>query len=256
MEEMMSNRNHPPDKSCSSCAVVWQKHGTTSCWSDPQNRPATPHYCPSDPHAALIEGAFKKYQNTDEEGRLARTAAKVEGLCYQPIPGSDAVNPRWTRIEDTMALAKLMGYQKIGIATCIGLLDETARLTDILKAQGLTAYSACCKAGSFDKLDLPLDETDKVRPGTFESACNPVAQALILNHEQMDMNIIMGLCVGHDMLFNKYSEAPVTTLVVKDRVTGHNPVSVLYGQNFYYKRLQKQPVLSDEEIALHQENPQ
>jgi uncharacterized metal-binding protein len=149
-----------------------------------------------------------------------------------------------------------MGYQKIGIATCIGLLDETARLTDILKAQGLTAYSACCKAGSFDKLDLPLDETDKVRPGTFEPACNPVAQALILNHEQMDMNIIMGLCVGHDMLFNKYSEAPVTTLVVKDRVTGHNPVSVLYGQNFYYKRLQKQPVLSDEEIALHQENPQ
>ena len=42
------------------------------------------------------------------------------------------------------------------------------------------------------------------------------------------------------MLFAKYSSAPVTTLVVKDRVTGHNPVAVLYGQNFYYKRLQKQ----------------
>ncbi len=65
------------------------------------------------------------------------------------------------------------------------------------------------------------------------------------------MNIIMGLCVGHDMLFNKYSEAPVTTLVVKDRVTGHNPTAVLYGQNFYFKRLQKQPVLSDEEVARH-----
>lgn len=36
--------------------------------------------------------------------------------------------------------------------------------------------------------------------------------------------------------------APVTTLVVKDRVTGHNPVSVLYGQNFYHKRLQTQQV--------------
>ena len=56
------------------------------------------------------------------------------------------------------------------------------------------------------------------------------------------MNVIVGLCVGHDMLFTKYSDAPVTTLVVKDRVTGHNPVSVLYGQNFYYKRLQVQPV--------------
>jgi hypothetical protein len=28
--------------------------------------------------------------------------------------------------------------------------------------------------------------------------------------------------------------------VVKDRVTGHNPVAALYGQNFYYKRLQKE----------------
>ena len=48
-----------------------------------------------------------------------------------------------------------------------------------------------------------------------------------------------------DILFTKYSEAPVTTLVVKDRVAGHNPVSVLYGQNFYYKRLQKQPIMPD-----------
>ena len=61
------------------------------------------------------------------------------------------------------------------------------------------------------------------------------------------MNIIVGLCVGHDMLFAKYSDAPVTTLVGKDRVTGHNPAAVLYGQNFYYKRLQKQPVVVPEE---------
>ena len=42
--------------------------------------------------------------------------------------------------------------------------------------------------------------------------------------------------------FAIHSDAPVTTLVVKDRVTGHNPVSVLYGQNFYYKRLQAVPL--------------
>jgi len=34
----------------------------------------------------------------------------------------------------------------------------------------------------------------------------------------------------------------VTTLVVKDRVTGHNPAAVLYGQGFYFKRLQKLPL--------------
>ena len=63
------------------------------------------------------------------------------------------------------------------------------------------------------------------------------------------MNIIVGLCVGHDMLFARHSEAPVTTLVVKDRVTGHNPVAALYGQNFYYKKLQVRPVLTDEEAG-------
>jgi uncharacterized metal-binding protein len=92
---------------------------------------------------------------------------------------------------------------------------------------------------------LGLKEEDKVRPGTFEPACNPIAQAEICNRLGTDMNIIVGLCVGHDMLFTKHSQAPVTTLVCKDRVTGHNPAAVLYGQNFYYKRLQKQPVIKD-----------
>ena len=43
--------------------------------------------------------------------------------------------------------------------------------------------------------------------------------------------MLVGLCVGHDSLFIKYSEAPVTTLVTKDRVLAHNPVAV------YMKRI-------------------
>lgn len=250
----MSQSNPPKTKhSCSSCSSTWEKKGTTNCWSDPADKHPKPSYCPSEPYAQAITESFQKYQGEGKDAHLARVAAKVEGLCYQPIPGSDAVNARWNRVEDMIALAKLMGYEKIGIATCIGLLDESNRLSNILSAQGFAPYSACCKAGSIDKMKLDLKEEDKVRPGTFEPACNPIAQARILNEEAMDMNIIMGLCVGHDMLFNKHSEAPVTTLVVKDRITGHNPASVLYGQNFYYKRLQKQPVLSDEEVASVQE---
>jgi uncharacterized metal-binding protein len=166
----------------------------------------------------------------------------VEGLCYLKTPGSSIVTPRWTRVEDTIALAKLMGWKKIGIATCIGLLSETDSLATILTAQGLDTLTVCCKAGSIDKNSLGIAEEDKVRPNTFEPACNPIAQAELCNRAETDMNIIIGLCVGHDMLFNKYSKAPVTTLVCKDRVTGHNPVAVLYGQNFYFKRLQKVPM--------------
>jgi len=232
--------------SCNRCSIVWQKKGKTNCWSgDPESKPPKPGYCPSENHMDVIQESFDLYKGDGEDAKMAQVAARVEGLCYEPIPGSDAVNARWTRVEDTIAFAKLMEYRKIGIATCIGLLEETHRLAAILNAQGFEPMSICCKAGSIDKLKLGLSEAEKIRPSTFEPACNPIAQAKLLNRAETDMNIIVGLCVGHDILFTKYSDAPVTTLVVKDRVAGHNPVSVLYGQNFYYKRLQVQPVEVD-----------
>ena len=225
--------------SCSLCGASWQKKGATHCWSaDPSSQPPKPSHCPTHDHDKLIKDTFNLYKQDSEDAKIARVATRVEGLCYQSVPGSDAINARWTRVEDTIAFAKLMDYRSIGIATCIGLLEETNMLAEILKAQGLTPLSVCCKTGSIDKRSLGIEERDKVRPSTFEPVCNPVAQALLLNSASTDMNIIVGLCVGHDMLFTKYSNAPVTTLVTKDRVTGHNPVSVLYGQNFYYKRLQ------------------
>jgi uncharacterized metal-binding protein len=244
----MSNGEEIP-VSCAKCSTVWQKNGTTNCWSgNPDTAPPKPGNCPTNNYGEIIDSAFAEYTGDSADARMAFVAARVEGLCYLPVPGSDAVNARWTRVEDTIAFALLMGYKKIGIATCIGLLDETERLVAILTAQGFEPYSVCCKAGSIDKGALGLKEEDKVRPGTFEPACNPIAQAEICNRLGTDMNIIIGLCVGHDMLFNKHSQAPVTTLVVKDRVTGHNPVAVLYGQNFYFKRLQKQPVLRADQL--------
>jgi uncharacterized metal-binding protein len=229
--------------SCGLCAAVWQKSGTTNCWSaDPAKSTAKPGHCPSREHMEAINESFEIYKGESEDARIARVATRVEGLCYEHAPGSQAVHARWTRVEDTIAFAKLMGYRKLGIATCIGLLDETNRLALVLKAQGFEPLSVCCKSGSKDKLELGVAEEDKVRPNTFEPACNPIAQARLLNTAGTDMNIIVGLCVGHDMLFSKHSAAPVTTLVVKDRVTGHNPASVLYGQNFYYRRLQTEQV--------------
>ena len=91
--------------SCSKCSSMWQKEGRTNCWSDPQDRPPRPSYCPSEKYSEEIDTAFKTYLGDDEDAKLARVAAKVEGLCYLPVPGSDAVNARWTRVEDTIALA-------------------------------------------------------------------------------------------------------------------------------------------------------
>jgi len=66
--------------------------------------------------------------------------------------------------------------------------------------------------------------------------CNPIGQALFLNKSQTDFNIILGLCVGHDSLFIKYAEAPVTVFAVKDRVMAHNSMGALYLSDGYYKK--------------------
>lgn len=243
----------PPPPDCARCAAVQQRAGTTRCWSaEPAVAPPPPGACPTEHRRAEVEGTLAVYRDGGEDARLARMAARVEGLCYQK-DGGGGLHARWTRVEDTIALAKLMGWRRVGIATCIGLLEETARLEKILRAQGFEPISICCKVGSVDKVALGIPDADKVRPGTFEPACNPVAQARLLNAAATDMNVIVGLCVGHDMLFARHSKAPVTTLVAKDRVTGHNPAAALYGQSFYYRRLATSPLGVPEDAAEQRE---
>ena len=66
--------------------------------------------------------------------------------------------------------------------------------------------------------------------------CNPIAQARLLNSQKTEFNIALGLCVGHDSMFYKYSEALVTTLVAKDRVLAHNPCGAIYCADGYFKQ--------------------
>ena len=61
----------------------------------------------------------------------------------------------------------------------------------------------------------------------------------LYNKAKTDLNVVVGLCVGHDSLFYKYSEALTTTAVTKDRVLGHNPVAALYTADSYYSKLKK-----------------
>ena len=65
--------------------------------------------------------------------------------------------------------------------------------------------------------------------------CNAIGQAIVLNEAHTDLNILLGLCVGHDSLFIKHSDAPITVFAVKDRVLCHNPLAVIYGADKYYK---------------------
>ena len=63
-------------------------------------------------------------------------------------------------------------------------------------------------------------------------------QAKLLNKHKVDLNVVIGLCVGHDGLFYRYAEGLTTTLITKDRITGHNPAAPLYtAYSFYESKL-------------------
>lgn len=133
------------------------------------------------------------------------------------------------RIREIVEFAKKIGVGRIGVAFCNGLSDEAARATLILEKYGFEVCSAVCCCGALDKTELGVPSEYKIRdPEKFEAGCNPLLQAELLNRADTGINVIIGLCVGHDMLFTMNSKAPVTTLVVKDRFTGHNSVISLY----------------------------
>jgi uncharacterized metal-binding protein len=110
-------------------------------------------------------------------------------------------------------------------------------LDEILTARGFEVASVVCKVGSVPKEDLGLLDGEKIRPGGFEAMCNPIAQAELLNRAGTELNLLLGLCVGHDALFIRHASAYTTVVAVKDRVLGHNPLAALYTSRSYYRHL-------------------
>lgn len=173
----------------------------------------------------VLNEAMELYKD-EENHKVTVAAATVETDYYCQM----------TRVEEIAEFAKRMGYKKIGIATCVGLLSEARTAAKIFRHKGFEVYGVACKAGAQPKANGGIPkECEKIGP----NMCNPILQAKILNKEKTDLNVVIGLCVGHDSMFYKYSEALCTTLVTKDRVLGHNPVVALYQADSYYSKLLK-----------------
>ena len=142
----------------------------------------------------------------------------------------------WVRIREIVEFCKKLGYKKLGLAFCGGLKKEAAAAAKIFRSHGFEVVSVICKAGGVDKCEAGIADEKKVYPGEYEPMCNPIFQARLLNEQKTQFNVVLGLCVGHDSLFYKYSDALVTTLVTKDRVLAHNPVGALYLADGYCKK--------------------
>jgi uncharacterized metal-binding protein len=198
-----------------------------ACRVEPGLKPY-PVFCPMSQETEALPVARSIYK---EEATLvlAQAAARTEaaGYCKE------------TRLEEVMSFAQRLGVNRLGIAHCIGLIQEARLVQEIFEANHFEVLSVCCKVGSISKEEIGLSDAEKIRPGQYETLCNPIGQAMLLNEAGTGLNIALGLCVGHDSLFFQHSQAPVTVLVAKDRVTGHNPVAAIYTSHSYYCRLKE-----------------
>ena len=175
----------------------------------------------------LLNESLEIYDNTEQLGTIARVSASIEGEYYG----------RMTRVEETIEFIKRIGAKKVGIATCVGLIPEAKLFAKLLDKEKISYYTVGCKVGAVDKTRIGIPEDKKLNRGCgHESMCNPILQAKILNEQKTDVNIMIGLCVGHDALFLKHVEAPTTVMIVKDRVLVHNPAAALYGSTGMYSR--------------------
>ena len=195
-----------------------------NCACDREVKGEIPKNCPMH-DTELMTDAFGRYSLEENHEFYVRSSSiEGEGYC------------QWPRLREVIECCKKMGYRKVGVAFCKGLQSEAAVVTKLLRQHGLEVVSVCCKTGGVSKEEVGIPEEKKIHPGNFEPMCNPIAQAMLLNSQHTEFNIVIGLCVGHDSMFYKYSEALVTTLVAKDRVLAHNPCGAIYLSEGYYKQ--------------------
>ncbi len=226
---------HNTEAQCAKCQVPMMEKRV--CTSE-RGKGKNVRGCPTVSKKTLLARAVKEYQKEDIH-EFARNASIQEGECYA---GRDkrpyVMHPVKPRIVEICEFAEKMGYKKLGLVFCGGLAKEGEIVSQILENRGFQVVSVMCKAGGVPKEKVGIEQNEKIHIGEFESMCNPIFQAFVVNDAGTDFNILLGLCVGHDSLFLKYTEAPSTVLAVKDRVTGHNPLAAIYLSENYYSWVQ------------------
>jgi len=201
-----------------------------------------PENCPTLTQSSLKRQAQEALK-APEIFEFARQASMQEAAGYAGRDqGYARLKPVKPRIQETVEFAKRLGAQRLGLVFCAGLVKEAGVVEEVFKTNGLETVSVICKVGRVDKSELGLDRSQQIDMlAEKEAMCNPILQAFLLNHFQTGLNVLMGLCVGHDSLVMHHSQAMCTVLAVKDRLLGHAPLTAVYTYDSYYRCL-KEPL--------------
>ena len=228
----MTTKNSQSDPTCASCPIVNRADRRCS-----RADGKAPPNCPTALKPEMIEESRKVYTE-GAFAEFARVSSQVERAGYESAPGG-GLKPARPRIVEIVDFARRMGYKKLGLIFCMGLRNEAKTAAAVFETNGFEVVSAICKVGGIPKPEIGLQPEDLLNPKHPENICNPAMQAMIMNEANVEFNILLGLCVGHDSLAIAHAKAPVTVLAVKDRLLGHNPLSCLYLYGGYYNYLSK-----------------
>jgi len=149
-----------------------------------------------------------KYQNTDNK--------KIVEAAAQLVDNGRA--GKLSRFEEIIEFSKSMNYKRIGLAYCYGMEKNAAEVKNIFAENDLQIIPISCSVGGLKQSEVNTNSC------IHKVSCNPIGQAEQLNSENVDLTLIFGICLGHDILLQRNLNMNFTTLVVKDRVYKHNPL--------------------------------
>ena len=129
--------------SCAEC-------GTLNCH---KHESRYPKFClTTNVNESILEESLECYKEEGIDRKIALAAADIEGEYYGKL----------TRVEEILAFARRIDAKKIGIASCVGLAQESKIFAEILKNNGFDVFMAICKVGSRDKCEIGVKRTAKL----------------------------------------------------------------------------------------------
>lgn len=202
-----------------------------------QEEGLAPGNCPSTRSPEILQETLEILKDPAVM-EFARQASIQEAEAYGGRDqGYSNVRPIKPRIQETIEFAQKMKFKRICLVFCIGMRKEAEIIHKIFSDNDFQTISVMCKAGAISKEEIGLLREQQIDTENFEAMCNPILQALTSNHHQADLNVLFGLCVGHDALFLKYAKGYSTVLASKDRLLAHNPLAAIYQYDSYYRYL-------------------
>jgi uncharacterized metal-binding protein/predicted Fe-Mo cluster-binding NifX family protein len=169
--------------------------------------------------------------------RLARPRRDVRRILDAALDITCEDERTLCRLSELVYFGLEMDYHHLGIAFCWDLLEPTRILVGVLR-RFFAVTAVGCKIGGARLPDAAPEPTAASTTASRAAvACNPRAQARVLDDAGCDLNVMVGLCMGADCVFAEASRAPSSTLFVKDRSLANNPIGALYSDHYLKEAL-------------------